>query len=137
MTLEFTVEGAPRGKARPRVTPNGAYTPRKTKDYEELIRWSYRVKYGAGTLTGEIGAAVTAYFPIPASWPKAKKERAAKGEIRPAGKPDADNIAKLVLDSLNGLAYRDDAAIVRLTVEKVYSLYPRVEIILSEVDTDE
>lgn len=33
-------------------------------------------------------------------------------------KPDADNIAKLVLDALNGLAYADDKQVVRLTTIK-------------------
>lgn len=34
-------------------------------------------------------------------------------------KPDADNVAKQVLDALNGLAYEDDARVTELTVRKV------------------
>ena len=35
-------------------------------------------------------------------------------------KPDADNYAKLILDALNGVLWRDDAQVVRLFAEKVY-----------------
>lgn len=34
--------------------------------------------------------------------------------------PDLDNLAKLVQDALNGVAYRDDRQLVRLEVERVY-----------------
>lgn len=43
------------------------------------------------------------------------------GEIRPTKKPDTDNIAKAICDALNGVAYRDDAQICCLTVQKQYS----------------
>ena len=36
-------------------------------------------------------------------------------------KPDADNLAKCLLDALNGLAYPDDAQITALEVGKFYS----------------
>jgi Holliday junction resolvase RusA-like endonuclease len=135
MTLEFTIPAPPAGKERPRFDSrsNRTYTPRKTRDYEELVLWSYRSKYGSRQLAGTINAAIAAYFAIPASWSKARKERAIRGEINPTSKPDADNIAKAVLDALNGAAYRDDAAVARLTVTKHYSLHPRVEVILQEV----
>ena len=42
-------------------------------------------------------------------------------EIRPAKKPDADNIIKVVADSLNQVAYRDDADLVKVELEKFYS----------------
>lgn len=35
-------------------------------------------------------------------------------------KPDVDNLAKIVLDSLNKIAYDDDAQVCRLLVEKRY-----------------
>ena len=54
------------------------------------------------------------------------------GIIRPTKKPDLDNIAKAVLDSLNGIAYKDDSQIVSMVVSKKYSNRPRVEITLKE-----
>ncbi len=50
------------------------------------------------------------------------------GHIRPTKTPDADNIAKSVLDALNKVAYKDDSCVVDLIVEKWYSENPRVEV---------
>ena len=49
-------------------------------------------------------------------------------------RPDCDNIAKVILDSLNGYAYPDDSA-VQLRIEKRYTTAaPRVEVVLREAD---
>ena len=56
-------------------------------------------------------------------------------KLLPAKKPDTDNIAKAILDALNGLAYYDDAQIVELTVAKRYGTVPCVEVVISEVST--
>ena len=40
MKVEFTIEGPPVGKARPRVTRTVAYTPKKTSQYEDLVRYT-------------------------------------------------------------------------------------------------
>ena len=59
-----------------------------------------------------------------------------EGKLHPTKKPDLDNVAKIVLDSLNGIAYSDDSQIVKLNVEKHYSENPRVEVTLYEVDVE-
>lgn len=48
-------------------------------------------------------------------------------------KPDVDNLAKIVLDSLNKIAY-DDAQVCRLLVEKRYGETPQVLVRLSELE---
>ena len=50
------------------------------------------------------------------------------GLIRPVKKPDADNIIKVVADSLNQAASRDDADIVTVSLVKYYSQQPRLEV---------
>ncbi len=45
-------------------------------------------------------------------------------------KPDCDNIAKIILDALNGLAYDDDAQVVKLYVEKRYGAFDHVTVVL-------
>ena len=50
------------------------------------------------------------------------------GHIRSTKKPDCDNIAKIILDALNGLAYKDDKDIVSCLIEKWYGDEPRVEV---------
>ena len=43
------------------------------------------------------------------------------GLEKPRKKPDADNIAKIILDSLNGVAYKDDSQIVDIRIIKKYT----------------
>ena len=52
----------------------------------------------------------------------------------PATKGDADNYAKGILDSLNGLFWHDDGQIVDLHIGKYYSDKPRIEMEIKEVD---
>ena len=83
-------------------------------------------------MEGAVRAEITAYYGIPKSAGKRSRADMLSRYIRPAKKPDLDNVAKIVLDSLNGLAYKDDAAVVELVVEKYYSETPRVEVRLEE-----
>ena len=80
---------------------------------------------------------IKVYFDIPKSISKAKKAEMLLNSIRPTKKPDCDNIAKAVLDSLNGIAYKDDKQVVFLTVEKFYGDTPKVCLILQEGEENE
>ena len=124
--MTFTVPGDPFGKQRPRVANGRAYTPSQTKDYETKVAWCFR--QGKGKIyDGPVYIAITAYYPIPKRASKAERAEIACGARLPLRKPDADNIAKVILDALNGLAYHDDAQVVGLTVLKRYG-EPRVEV---------
>ena len=57
-----------------------------------------------------------------------------KGIIRPVKKPDVDNIAKAVFDSLNGIAYKDDAQVVELSMSKYYAENGFVKVMLEEME---
>ena len=50
------------------------------------------------------------------------------GYEKPCKKPDIDNIAKVVLDALNDVAYGDDTQVVSLCMAKKYAESPRVEV---------
>ena len=55
----------------------------------------------------------------------------------PLKKPDSDNIAKIVLDSLNKIAFDDDAQVVELTVIKKWTEeQERIEFELEEVRSE-
>lgn len=41
---------------------------------------------------------------------------------RPDKKPDIDNILKIVLDGLNGVAYADDKQVIEVRCRKFYSV---------------
>lgn len=112
--LLFRVNGIPQGKARPRFTKAGrSYTPANTRRYEADVR---EAALKAAAIQGytkadkhaALAVSITAWFPVPASWPKKKRAAAMSGDIYPTAKPDADNIAKAILDALNGIAFHDD-----------------------------
>jgi Holliday junction resolvase RusA-like endonuclease len=56
------------------------------------------------------------------------------GCIYPTKKPDADNIAKIILDALNGVAYTDDTQVINLLVQKRYGEAPEVKVEITEVN---
>jgi Holliday junction resolvase RusA-like endonuclease len=55
------------------------------------------------------------------------------GLLKPTGKPDADNIAKIVGDALNGVVWVDDSQIVLLTIRKMYAEEGKVTVNVEEV----
>lgn len=113
--------GKPRGKQRHRTGKNGTYTPKETAQYEKYVKMIFKQKYPDVILSGELRVIIEAYFKIPKSTKKSDKLKMATNEIRPTKKPDSDNIAKIILDALNGVAYQDDKQVVSLQVEKYYT----------------
>lgn len=137
-SLSITIPGAPVPKGRPRLSTFGgharAYTPGKTRRYEDLIRLEAgRAMDGREQLDGPLTVRVDAFMPIPKSLNKAKTAAAIAGELRPTTKPDVDNFAK-VIDALNGIAWRDDSQVVQLSVAKHYSERPRLEFFAEELN---
>lgn len=134
-TVTFVVFGEPEGKQRPRKGKCGHfYTPYKTKVYEDKVRRAYLVAAKGKYFQGMITIGMTAYYRIPKSWTKKKKQQAEAGEIGPT-KPDIDNVLKAVMDGLNGVAYDDDCMVCDLHhVKKRYAKIEekgRVEVTIS------
>jgi Holliday junction resolvase RusA-like endonuclease len=135
MQLQFIVPGEPQGKGRPRFGNGRTYTPAKTVAYEQLIARTAaeamrHLPYELTDLPCYVR--VDVYKGVPKSWSKAKRARALDGQEIP-GKPDLDNVAKGVLDAMNGVAYIDDTQVVRLLVQKQYSLEPRLVVTVKEM----
>ena len=131
--IKFCVEGEPTAKGRARFTGNRCYTPKKTADYEELVKVCYRLGNTVKYETEPLKCEIKAYYKIPSSDSKKKRVEKIKGLIRPTKKPDCDNVAKAILDALNGLAYKDDSQVVELHIIKYYAEQPKVEVIITEV----
>lgn len=133
MKIEFTVPGVPIGKGRPRFTKDGrAHTPGKTREYENKVIQCWKCQSGKGFADGiPLIATVTAFFTVPKSMSK-KKATALDGTPH-IKRPDADNVAKAILDALNGHAYNDDSVIALLTVRKYQTTgASRVEVTIEE-----
>ena len=74
-----------------------------------------------------------AVFPVPSSWSERKRQMAIAGLIKPGKKPDLDNITKAWNDALNGVAYRDDCLICRMTLDKRYGPQPFVVVTVQPI----
>lgn len=144
MDVNFTILADPQGKARPRVTKNKytgkshTYTPDKTVFYEELVRASYskavKGKLAENYSDKPLYVSIEACFAIPKSTSLKKFAEMIKGNILPTKKPDCDNIAKIILDALNNVAFKDDSQVVCLVVSKRYTELPSVNVHISEID---
>ncbi|MFA5423500.1 MAG: RusA family crossover junction endodeoxyribonuclease [Phycisphaerae bacterium] len=129
--IKFSIPGEPKGKGRPKfVRSTGiAFTPKDTANYENWVKCCYletkQIKY-VGNIP--LGASITAFYQIPKSASKKDRDRMACGAILPMKKPDADNIVKIILDSLNGIAYDDDKQVCEVLFHKYYHEEPRVDV---------
>lgn len=140
MTFTLRVDGVPVPKGRARVTTIGgfarAYTPAKTRKYEELVAYAARQAYGAALpMEGPLALTLDVYMPIPKSWSKKKTCQAEAGEIHVTTKPDLDNFLKCVSDALNEICYLDDSQIVQATMFKAYSARPGILLTLEPAKT--
>lgn len=99
--ISFTIPGRPVPKARPRMAVHGReayiYTPDKTKNYEELVKWVSRLNVKR-PLRCPVEIEANLYF---------------KGKQT----PDLDNCLKSLLDGMNKAVYDDDSQVKRIIAE--------------------
>ena len=137
--IRFVIPGEPQGKGRPKFSRQGnfvkTYTPAKTENYEAHIKACFMAS-GAGMIPQgvEIGMEITAFYSIPKSTSKKRAALMREGVIRPAKTPDFDNVAKVICDALNKIAYYDDAQIVEAAFAKFYADEPRVVVRLWKIN---
>jgi Holliday junction resolvase RusA-like endonuclease len=94
--FRFEVIGPPRAKARPRFSGRFAYTPKTTKDAEKRIQAAAKPIAPKDGLPTDRWRLVVIFN---------------MGNQR---KPDVDNLAKLVMDALNGIFWEDDRQVCQL-----------------------
>ena len=97
---KITIPGRPVPKGRPRLGVRGrtayVYTPPATVEYEKLVGWVAK-SVGCRPVEGPVSVELDVYI---------------------RRRMDVDNVAKSVLDGLNGVAYEDDDQVVELLVRK-------------------
>ena len=140
MKAKFCIYGDPQGKGRPRFSAVCGHvhtrTPEKTVLYENLIKTEYIQQAGARFPDDAmLDIRIFAYYSIPKSVSQKKRLAMLEKKIRPTKKPDWDNVGKVVCDSLNGIAYRDDAQVVDCQVRKFYGDTPKVIVTIEEIES--
>jgi Holliday junction resolvase RusA-like endonuclease len=133
----FMVYGEPVAKGRPKFARRGnfvhAYTPAKTKTYEEEVHYMAKVAMGASKpLEGAVEAFIHITHSVPASYSKKRREACLANKEKHLKKPDCDNTAKAVIDGMNGVVMKDDSQITSLHITKVYGEIGKVEVLVRE-----
>lgn len=141
MRVSFSIPGTPRGKDRARSTARivghgsaaraivTVYSDPEMEKAEKEIARLYRIAAGGRkTISGPVQIKIVAVFAMPESWPRKTQRIMGPETIWHRGRPDLDNIAKLVCDALNKTAWVDDGQIAVMSIGKRYGDPERVEV---------
>lgn len=139
--IEFKVEGKAVPQPRPRVVRmrNGqtrAYNSEKSVVYKRIVKAAALSEMNKQQLTmtdRPLAMRLTFVFTPPKSYTKKKLEAVKSGELRYTKKPDLDNLAKSILDALNGTVYRDDSQIITLSINKEYGHTDHVAVKITQL----
>ena len=126
--IEIRFKIDPVAKGRPRISRGHAYTPQKTKVFENAIksmaRHHMRLINKVDPLFGPLEVLIS--FNIK----KPKSVRRALPEV----KPDLDNLVKGVFDGCNGIFWKDDAQVCLMAASKNYVDGPgSIDLIIKEI----
>lgn len=124
MIREYIYKGTPRPQGRPRAARMGRFV-RVYEDKKDAIN--------KNNIAAQIVAQDPEYHddkPVTVTmvcrFPRPKSHYGAKG-VKPSApfyhtqKPDAENLAKAVLDALTGICWKDDSQVVDLHVRKAWT----------------
>lgn len=136
-TATFTVPGRPEPRREPLHGPRGPYPHPANAAYYDVIRWAWRAAGGVRFGDAPIELSLTAIFTRPKShWRRdGTLTRVGLESPWPTGRPDLSNVLKAIEDALNGLAFADDAQVIRYGhLAKVWARRPddppRTEVVI-------
>lgn len=106
-----------------------SYMPAQSAANQSSIRkFASDAMNGRPPLDGAVDLRVVAYMPVPESWSKRKQTAALADQMRPTGRPDADNILKGICDSIQDIVVRNDTIFTETSIWKRFALNPRLVI---------
>lgn len=124
MTIQIELPIAPVAKGRPRFGRKGAYTPNKTRAFENDLQLYAKKAYKGEPLNTPLKVVVEFHL---------EKPRRPKHTL-PAVRPDLDNYIKAVMDAGNDIFWVDDGLICSITGTKVYSIgRPKIVLFIEEI----
>jgi len=128
--ISFVVRGDPRALKRHRTFRKGEFTRQydpSQGDKADFLALAYK-HAPEKPIDSPIRLRVSFLFRRP------KNHYRTNGEVKPqfshqqTGKPDVDNLIKFILDSLNGVFWRDDCLVYSVEAGKLYNDLPSTEI---------
>ena len=140
--LDFVALGIP--KAQPRVKAfrrgnhAGVFDPGTADEWKLTVAAAARIAWDKVKFTGPLHLTLSFFMPRP------KAHYRSNGEVKPMAprwhesKPDADNLAKAVMDALTQLGiWIDDSQVVGLDIRKTYSERPGCLVFLSPASSQD
>lgn len=129
--VRFSVPGKGIGKGRARSTASGHhYTPKKTENAEAVVKLycdqaMKRSKVETIPAMQAVGIIIHIWMHVPQTIKGYKLKKAERTDLLqysyPVGKPDSDNVQKLVMDAMNGVAWMDDSQVSQVHVHRHYT----------------
>ncbi len=134
--VKFKVMGQPVSWDRAGLTASGEFFTRpKQRRYMAVIRKVARQAMKRAPMHPyPMEMLVIAYYRIPPSW--TAKQRANPWYVYNFDTPDIDNMVKIFMDALTGIAYVDDRLIVSLHTSKLRSEQPHVSVEINSMGPD-
>jgi Holliday junction resolvase RusA-like endonuclease len=128
--VSFFVPGKPLAFRRAGTNGKRRYTPASQASYMRAVGLiASRAFAGIGPLPGPLRMTVAACWAFPKSYTAADRLRRFMTSV-----PDADNVGKLIADSLNEIAYADDAQICELHVSKRFGAIAGVTVSIEQLE---
>lgn len=126
----FVIPGKPNAWQRARSNGKVRFdSPEQTRNKALIEQIGAAAMNGRPPFEGPLEVHVAAFWLYPKSM--SEKRRRTYGSHFYTSRSDADNIAKLIGDALNGIVWRDDAQIVTLQVTKRYSIEAKTNVRVS------
>jgi len=118
--IEFTIPGLPVSQPRQRHSVVAGHVRNYTPGNHPVQTFKAACRLMAASairkpLVGPVEIEISFHFPRPSN--KTWKTRPMPAEVK-VTKPDLDNLAKAVMDALNGVCWVDDAQVSRLVLSK-------------------
>ena len=139
--MKLTLNIEPKPQSRPRFARRGSFTTtyedKGMKAWRNQCRLLIANQYmGRPMLEGALRARVRFFIEPPQYISNRKKNhQGLLDETIPVGKkPDIDNYEKSLYDSMSGVVFKDDGQIAMHDVGKFYSLNPRIEVEIEEIN---
>lgn len=127
------IPGLPIGQPRVKATSFGAharvYTPNTADLWKAQV--SEAVRAAGVQLTSPVFMRLSFFMPRP-KYHFGSKGLKANAPSWHTSKPDIDNLVKAVLDSLGGIAFKNDSEVAKIEAAKAYSSTPGLQLIIWE-----
>ena len=136
--MKYIIPIEPKPQSRPRFRPNGKpYELKGMLHWKQAVALCLRGKRPKMIASGSVMISMTFYLYPPQTVSKAKSKRPLENreleKIFVDKRPDLDNYVKAFLDASDKILFKDDGQIAAMTAQKLYSLNPRIEIVIERM----